>query len=275
MVDGLTLEFIRNHPADATALLNRQSVDDVAALLEALPAAEAANLLKRLLPQKGSRCLALMQGSTAARAISMLPADYAAMLLRRLDMSRRHLLINALPTGLAAALRITLRFPDAVVGSIMDANVPVVQEDMSVADALDVLRSDREHVSNTLIVVDGNNHLSGLARVRQLLAADPSLRMVDLKAPARFQFPARLGLAGLLEHGAWHVLDAVPVVDHRDMVLGALRREALALALTGGRADHPANSGVGELVFDFADVFWSACAGLFAPDKGERTEEER
>lgn len=274
-VDALSLEFARTHTREAAAALSGLEVAAVAEFLDGIPPRDAAALMALFVPQVAAACLQRMSVLAASLALESLPVDFSAMLLRRVDIGMRFAILDAMPAGIAAAIRSALRFSEAVVGAIMDARMPAVSQDQTVAEALEVLRQSGAGIGNAVFVVDEHKRFTGIVEGRQLLTADASTPLRRLQSRDVEVFSARLELAHLLEHPVWHRLDAVPVVDQKGLLLGGLRRGSLALALAAGRAEELRDNTLTALLFDCADVFWSACADLFAPIPADMKERRR
>ena len=67
-------------------------------------------------------------------------------------------------------------------------------------------------------------------------------------------------LAGLLEHGAWSTLDALPVIDGRGAFLGVIRHKSLrAKPEMSVRVPEPATAL--SALLDLGEVYWT---GLFS-----------
>ncbi len=272
--DALDLAFVRAHTRDAAHLLGLLECVEVAAYLETLPPADAAIVLVRLVPQVAAECLQFMTVPAGARTLEHVPPDLCALLLRRVDVGRRLRLVESLPAGLAASVRSALRYSEAVVGSVMDANVPTLNQDFTVSQALDLLRR-MPASGGSLFVVDDDQRFTGTVEATRLIAAPGTVPLARLQDRDVEVFSARLEIADLLQHPVWHRCDMAPVVDQKGILLGGLRRGALATALAAGRAEDLRDNSITALLFDCADVFWSACADLFAPARTGRGDRRR
>lgn len=263
-IEDLGLEFVRAHPREAVSALEILDLDELGKFLERIPAQDAAHILKQLMPQTAASCLSNMETMAAAHAVGLLATDVAAMLLRRVETQTRHAILVALPAAAGAMLRAAMRYSDAVVGSIMDADTPVVPKDARVSDVRKLLRRLGERMQHTLFVVDDNKHLVGVADIRQLLGARDSERMEELcRRPFR-TLSARASLVDLRDHAAWGPFDSLPVVDQKGMLLGSVAKETLDRALSHGQAPEGGETDLAGLALDFAEIFWSVCADMFS-----------
>lgn len=263
-IEDLGLEFVRSHPRDAVHALESLDPEQLSEFLARIPAPDAAYVLRQLTPQTAAHCLATMDIKAATRSVELLATDFAAMLLRRVETHARHSILAALPVGSSAMLRAALRYSDAVVGSIMDPDTPVIAADARVADVRKQVRRLGERMLHTLFVVDENKHLLGVADIRQLISARDSDRMDELCKRPPHTLSARATLADLRDHPTWGSYDCLPVVDQKGLLLGSVTKEMLERALRGGQAGEPGETDLAGLALDFAEIFWSVCADIFS-----------
>lgn len=261
--DALALGFISRHPGDAARTLEPMEAGELGTFLAELPAREAASVMSHLLPQTAARCLSGLAAGTAAAIIDQLDADLAAMLLRRAELNARSAILAAVPAARAAALRLVIRFPDAVVGSVMDPEVPVVREDMLVKDAIAAIQVHGGRSTHYLFVIDRNKQLSGSVDFKKLLVADHDTPIHDLAQKPDYVFAARASLSSVRDHPAWQHLRSVPVVDRNGTFLGAVSRDCAdeAVAFSGREVD--GQEDITDFVFAFIETIWGACAELF------------
>jgi len=262
-VDALTLRFIKDHPKDAARTLETMEAAGLAAFLAELPAREASGVINGLMPQTAARCLALMAPDGGAAIVALLDVDSAAILLRRLDRPSQSALLSALPAARSAALRLVMRFPDAVVGSAMDAGVPAVSEDMRVREAVAAIQANGSRSIDQLFVIDRNGQLTGIVDFRDLLVADGDAPIRDLARKPAHAFTARESLSSIHDHRAWQAARSVPVVDRNGILLGAISRERVGQALDISAGDSGRQGEVADFVFSFVETLWATFAELF------------
>jgi magnesium transporter len=276
-VDPLALAFLREHPGDAARVLEPLPAPDVAAFLAGTAPAVAAPVINLLASQAAARCLENLPSAHTAAILEKLHADVAVMLLRRLAPDLRRLILGAMPARRAAALHMALRYPDAVVGSVMDAAVFAVREDLPVREVISAARIHGGTLQDHLFVVNDRKELVGVVDVMQVLVSDRSLRIEELATPPLHSFAARASLAGVRDDPAWDSYNLVPVVDHNRLLLGVVSRDTVNRALAARGA--PAAGDAGELLdllLAFAETVWTVCTDyLLQPDSGRRHVETR
>jgi magnesium transporter len=273
--DTLCLQLVRTHPRDAARTLEQLDMGEVARFLGRIPPAEAARLVRLLVPQAGARCLAMMTVQEAGAVLDHLQTDIAAVLLRRMNRDHRRELLGAVGARKSAALRIALRYSDAVVGSVLDPDVFAVTANMRVAAVVELLQEQPDRQDDFLFVIDDRQHLVGVVEIKNLLRAEADTRIQELSVPPLHVFSARESMAAVRNHRVWSRLNLVPVVDYTGLLLGGIWREAVGLAQPDGeRAGEPEDM-IGTL-FSFAGALWGGFAELFVGDgPADRRRESR
>lgn len=263
--DTLCLQFIRTHPRDAARTLEQLDVGEVAQFLARIPPEDAGRLVRLLVPQAGARCLATMGTHAAGAVLDHLQTDIAAVLLRRMERDRRRELLGAAGARKSAALRIALRYPDGVVGSVLDPDVFAVTANMRVSAVVALLQEQPDRQDDFLFVIDDRQHLVGAVEIKRLLRADAAARIQELSGPSVHIFHARESLASVRSHPIWSRLNLVPVVDHSGLLLGGISRDAVGIAQSDGPRTGEPEDVIGTL-FSFAGALWGGFADLFAGD---------
>jgi len=264
-IDPLSLSLIRNHPRDAARTLEQIPVEELAPFMSRLPPADAAAVLRLLTPQNAAQCIALLAPQTSARIMDRMSTDIAALLLRRLDQDSRHAVLSATGAAKSAALRLALRYSEAVIGSLLDPDVLAVTANAPVAEVLALLLQRGDRIEDNLYVINDRQRLVGVVEIKKLLIADPGRRMQELSAPADIVFSARASLLAVRSDPVWARITSAPVVDHNGLLLGGISRESIELAVSADGRAREAEDALGAM-FSFAESLWGAFFDLFTRD---------
>jgi len=261
--------FVEDHPSDAAHILDECAPEVIGEILATLPAPVGAGLLRAMTPHAAAAGLARLAPDAAAALAECLPVELAGALLLRLDGTVRGALLNALPAKASLPLRLVLRFPVGTVGSLVDARVVTVRRDTRIGEVAEIARNAPELLRKYVYVLDEGQHLVGVADVRQCWLQDDDRRIAGLlhKEPVALRARMSLREASLLP--AWERFAVLPVVDHRGVFLGIVRRMTLfgALAEQGppaGRED------LAQLALDLADICWRTASGLLIEAPAEK-----
>jgi magnesium transporter len=264
--DALSLNLIRNHPRDAARALDQIPVEELTPFISRLPSADAAALLRLLAPQSAAQCLGLLASEAAARILERVPTDIAAVLLRRLDRDTRQAVLAKTGTAKSAALRLALRYSEAVVGSVLDPDVLAVTANASVEQVLILVQRRGDRVEDELYVINDRQRLIGVVGVKKLLVADAGRRMLELSSPPDTVFSARASLLAVRSDPVWARIRSAPVVDHNGLLLGGISRDSIELAVSAGGRTRDTEDAIGAM-FSFAESLWDAFVELFSREE--------
>ena len=217
--------FAHEHPNDLARLLDRGEVVDVAPLLERMERPAAARLLSRMNATRAAEVLTKLERDEAAQLLAEAGVSRAALILSHADAATRRALLEQMKGREAEAVRRLLVHGARTAGSVMDAMVLSIADDATAAEAL--LQAKR-HATNALFylyVVDRDQLLVGVVTLTELLAADPETTVQSLMTDRPDAIGARASLLAIAAHPAWRDHHALPVVDDRGALLGAIRYE--------------------------------------------------
>ncbi|QDU29979.1 Magnesium transporter MgtE [Anatilimnocola aggregata] len=174
-----------------------------------------------------------------AELLADLPADDRVDLLHDVQEEVVEELLPLLPADeRRELLRLRAYAPDSA-GAMMTTEMAMIEEDLSVRDALVALSREAEHVETIyyIYVVDHDLHLRGVVSARQLVSSlgKPDLKVGDLMETDLILVNATDNSDEVTRLVERYDLQAIPVVDNQrrlvgiithDDVLDAVRQEA-------------------------------------------------
>ena len=209
-------------PARQRSLLALLPPERSAALLEIVPDAHAADLIEE------------MASGDAAPIVGELASDHRVDVLSELDAGDAEAIIAELDEEDAEEIRELITYaPDEAGGLMMTefASYPMSKSVREVVE--DLTRDDVDYHLLTVhyvYVVVRERKLKGVIRIRDLVFADPTLRIGDIVRQA-LTVPPDAKLDDLEDFFDEHDIAAVPVVSPRGTLLGIVRRRAVLAAL--------------------------------------------
>lgn len=239
-------------PVELASTLQRMEVEVLAEALYRLTPAAGAHVFAalpteaalRVLESGGSciaeRLLPHLSATFIAPLIGRMAPDRRATLLRAVPSPERRRLADALPSDLQRETADLLAYPaDSAAGMMTTAVVRVNPADDAAGALQRVVSSPRFTVTDPIFVVEPRSGvLRRVLRLRQLLAAYPGTRVDDLGAPAtKLGVPPDATMQETETALSRQDLPALPVINSRGTLLGAVQPPALAGAiLRSGRA---------------------------------------
>ena len=227
LTQKLARHAMEEHVDSAASVLERLDPDSIAPLLERGHVAGIAGVVERLSPHRVASVLGLFSPERTAEVLGALPADAATRALRRLDPARHEGVLALMDRRRARSIRTVLRFPPRSAGGLMDPDVLALPAELSAREALKRIREAPELSRYNLYVLDPQQRLSGALNLRELLLARGSVLLGNLMTRNPHRVTALADSATVLTHPGWKDVHALPVVDHADVFLGAIRYRVL------------------------------------------------
>ncbi|HVL74734.1 MAG TPA: CBS domain-containing protein, partial [Noviherbaspirillum sp.] len=227
------------------ALMNRVSMADLAEALSNVPVEDAVRFWNMLDQEERlelfvyfphgiqDAILAQLPRPALVALFDQLPSDDRADIYKRMDDEMREKLMPALAKVERDDILKLAAYEEGTVGSITTSDYATVQEDMTVAEALRVIRAgapDKETIY-VVYVLDELRRLVGTVSLRELVLEPESTRLGDLmhREPIYAEADApREEAARLISR---YDLLAVPVVDAGRRMIGIVTvDDAMAVA---------------------------------------------
>lgn len=215
-------DFIARFPAEAVAVL--EDLDESALVEETAGVGLAGRLaiLDRLPPARSSALFERLSAEEQAEIVTMAPTHLALSLASGLSVEQRESLYGKLPTSLCKELDRLVDLPAGSAGRLMDRSICALNREMTVADAIERVRSSPVRGARSFYLMDSDRCLDGRVEMQALALADREERVgsyarptlsVDLVAP-------RDEMVELLDR---HQTDSLPVVDSGNRLMGVVR----------------------------------------------------
>ncbi|MDH4252880.1 MAG: CBS domain-containing protein, partial [Nitrospira sp.] len=169
--------FIIDHPAEAGQLLESFAISEIVRLIESVPPKSIAVLLSSMNPAVAGETLRALPDELGILVVRETSPGDAAGLLARLERDRRKAILRRLARPLAKEIRLFMEYPAESVGSLMDARVFALPEDLTVEEAVTQVRVRAPKDLHDIYVIDRRRYLVGMFSVRDLLLLNPSDRL--------------------------------------------------------------------------------------------------
>jgi magnesium transporter len=222
--------FFLKHHEEAARILDNYPAADILRVLQGTSAKNAANLLSSVTPPVAADVITLMPTDVLKQIIPHMSPSLAGSLFTRLDEELQRAILFRVPERYAQEIRSYMTYPAESVGSIMDPKFFVLQEDITIRDAMVHVRSRAQKDVHDVYVVDRVQKLVGKFSLRDLLLVDPEekLQAVMIRdLPTIHPLESREEIVELF--GERHFF-TIPVVDLDDRLLGVIRNEDIIKA---------------------------------------------
>ncbi|MGB5316878.1 MAG: CBS domain-containing protein [Robiginitalea sp.] len=228
-------DFIDKHPIPAAQVLEQLNEDEVSAFIQELPIARSLLLLGLMNADKAAKCFVLLPPKLINKLIENSDLTLAESICRQLDAPFLENLLAGISPQKSAALKKKLEQMPNTVGVLMVPAI-VVNEEMTVWDAVEVIKSNKENLESYLYVVDLYGIFKGAVGLKELLFNDGDSLLKELMITEMPRFFAETPIRNILEHPAWYEYRYVPVIDKSDKLLGTLpyiKTKEIAMKVNG------------------------------------------
>ena len=222
---------------------------------------QEADVLNELPEDLRNQFLVEMEPKALALIVGQLDDDDVADILHDLPDSITEQVLGIMDEADRTRLATVLAFPDDVAGGLMSTDTISIRADLTLDVVMRYLRRHAEIPQNTdsIMVVNREDHFVGILPIRILLVTDPSQSVREMMLTNRDAIPAQLPaaeVARLFERNDWI---SAPVVDEQNRLLGRITIDDVVDVIRE-EADHSLTSlgGIGEDEDTFATVIQTA-----------------
>ncbi len=272
--NSLSREFILNYPSEVARVLERVSIEHVAALFNELPLVQIVPVLIVMLPKNAAACIEVMPLVKVARLISEMPIAAAARLYRFLSRAYQDDLSRSLSEKKRRQLQRYLMYPSSSAGALVDSDIDLLPENMTVSEATRHLKQFDHPVRFGIYIINDNHQLVGIVDPGKLLISDLHARLKDIMMHKVLSISAHVDYESLLQHPGWRSHRRLPVVERDNTLVGTLHYTRLQEAvgnLNAGADINPVNG-----FLSLAGLYWLSLAQFLdgilsiSSNKGDR-----
>ncbi len=209
-------------PADAARALTQLEVDDAAHIFRLLDTEPATELLAEMPDEFRQELLERLEPPEIADVVEQMAPDEATDVLQDLEPDEAREVLAEVEPEARAELEALGSYDEETAGGIMTNEFATVPVAATAGEALDVLRRDFADVEqlNVIYAVDTQGRLVGSLSLRDLVLAEPGIAVRDLVERHRHWVEEHQDQEQVAHYMRLHDLDAVPVVDENNRIVG-------------------------------------------------------
>lgn len=262
IVHDLCQSFIERHTQDAARSLEQAPVAEIVSLLSGMTPSTITAAIVRLNPGIGSQLVAQLPTGVQSKDLKIMETGKVTTLLHRIEPGIREDILEHILEQLSPEkrdmLRRLLRYPENTAGARMDPFYPCLSLDLTVSAALEQVQGNMDQKAMYWFTITRDHELVGVVSLRDLLSPAKKRRLTEVQQGCSSRISAFSDLANIPADHELIRQGALPVVDERNVYLGALTLEALVDAGATGELNDSlqvAGSALGEL-------YWIGLFGL-------------
>lgn len=212
------------NPSDLADILEELDHMKRQAVFGSLEVETAAGALEEVVPQMQHSLLENLKREQVADIVEEMAPDEAVDLLSRLSEDKQIKILEQIAREKREMLEKLLIHPEGKAGGIMTTEFVTLDQNLTVADALEKIRKDFSEVEVIyyVYVVDQELHLLGVVSLRNLLVSDPSLSLGELMYKPVKKVKVSDSKKRVLNLFRKYDFEVIPVVDKENIVRGTI-----------------------------------------------------
>ena len=270
-INPLVTDFLDKHPADCSRILEQFPVNTTCSLILSIQPGLAAGMMECMVTSYGSECLHVLDIQAAVSLIKEMKTPHAARLLRAMTFQNSKNIIDILPAHVRSDIHSALRYPDQTVGRVMDSNPFSLPESISINEAVQRVKNQRERTMHEIFAVDDDHKLKGVIYVADLLSAARSSSLQTIIKGDVPYLSTRASLDAVAVHMGWQTFSTLPVVGKDHIFSGILKSSTLMHVLAETRNSSNSPDALDEM-FSLTKMYWIVLAELISSVTGDTKE---
>lgn len=210
------------HPADLADILENLDANSRKQVLESLDEDLAADTLEEIDSEYKGTIIKELSDSKTVEVLENMPNDEIADLLDDLDEEEREKILLNLEKEDADEVKELLQYEDETVGSIMSKDFISVNLDITVGDAIELLKEMKpdEEVMYYIYITDEQDKIQGVVPLRDLIIYDNDTKIKEVMDETVSHVKHDDEINEAIEVAAKYSLNCIPVMDEQDRLIG-------------------------------------------------------
>jgi magnesium transporter len=265
-------QFIAHHSEDAARIIEQLKIEHSLALIEKIPVEIAVTLFKEMGQFAVVRHIERMEVEHAIKIIEKFSVQLNASILRKVNSDVREIILAKLSPEISLPLNQMLSLSVNSVGTLMNPLVPTLPDDISIKDALDLIRKNKQQLFHYIYIIRHDNIFAGLVKLEDLIVTDSKEQLVSIMKTDVPHLIVDIDFHKIINHPGWIDYNALPVLDRSGVFVGTLSYGVLMKLEIDKNIKRPqqavlAGNALGEL-------YWIGLSGLLYSAEHKVTEQE-
>ena len=227
LATALKESYFDEYPIDAGRLIERLPDRDLPGLFSGLRPDVLAGCLDYVASGRAATVFRSLEPELQKGVLQAAPPRLAVALLDALPGDECTALLDSLPRSIRADLGRLRQFDEGSAGRLLDRLYDTIRTDMTVAEALDVLRSSGAKRVRSVYVVDRSNKLVGKVDMQSMATSTADTSLGDLLEPLEGSVTVTSPRSEVVEQLERFRVDSLPVIDIEGRLLGVVRYQRL------------------------------------------------
>ena len=219
--------YLREKPGDAARSLESLSDKQLQKQLTGMSAEALVAGMELLVDSRATAVFEQLDSRQREGVLEQASPRLALTLLAGLSTGDRAVLLTSMPSAPREDLERLQKFEEGSAGRLLERAYDTIRENMTIAEALDVLRRSGTRRTRSLYVVDGDNRLVGKVDMQSMAMASQDQLLGEMLEPLEGSVLATAPRKEVVEQLEKYRVDSLPVVDVEGRLMGVVRYQRL------------------------------------------------
>jgi magnesium transporter len=221
----ITEHFINTNINEAVQIIEKLDYSDIVAFIHDIPLDLAAKVLLHMNNYKAAKCLELLNTDIVVELIGNIDLLSTELLLRQCDEVFRNTLLDKIDPNIAEKIRQKLQYAVNSVGACMKLKVFSLQKGVTVSEAIELMKKERDLIASEIFVTDEQSRIEGIVKVTDLVVAEGTDQISSILTKDIPKIFADEPIQTIINHPEWIKYRTLPVIENSEALIGSLHFE--------------------------------------------------
>ncbi len=228
-LDKLTLKSSSKlstmHPSELADIIESLDIKTGAAIMSAFEKAKAADILEELNIKHQSNIIKHLPLKESIDLLDNMPFDEAAYILDDLSYIESQEILKNMKPETSEAIKELMSYEEDTAGSFMSKEFIALSPDMTVSEALKIIRGkvlDTVEILWSIHLVNPSNQLNANISIKDLLASTPTKKLSELADYKVVYLYAKDDKKKIMPLMVKYHLISIPIVDDNNVLVGSI-----------------------------------------------------
>jgi len=212
------------HPSDIAKLFISLEEEEKIYIFSLLDPAVASDVLLEVDEQTRERLISSISKAELTEIVDEMATDDAADVIAELPHEEAKTVLEGIGWEESAEVQRLLKYPEDTAGGIMQTELVMVNEDVTIQEAIEQVRAKSEEIQNihNVFVVDEVTRLVGIVPLAKLILTKPHLPIKDIMNQNPVKVLADTDQEEVARIFQKYDIVSLPVVDKDEILLGGI-----------------------------------------------------
>ena len=226
-VYNLNKAFLLNFPTEAARQIETLPPEETAEMIEDQPIHVIVRVFEKLAPGSADHLLMQLPEDVAGQLLGALDPGQSAIILSRLNETKRDHFLHLTEKGIAAELKTLLEYPENTAGQHMNTGIIAFNENSTVEEAIAQIKRQKVESLHHLFLLNDDMRLHGHVDIQRLALAEGNEKLKTLSTPIVTYVHTLDPKEDVVQKLEKFQVDSIPVVDLDHRLVGIIEGKNL------------------------------------------------